>query len=153
MGCPDFATNVTFLPTRQAKRPRHRKRSKRRPIHCPIHGCYLDSVSQKHGLYADQIVQLRSRGYTHKKASLVLGDRPTVSLTGEWLEEFWCPECQSKQWYYVRKEANIYVVTPAPRSLWQTATGVIDPKGNTSVSQYTKTNANQHRLKSSRFNF
>jgi hypothetical protein len=45
------------------------------------------------------------------------------------------------------------MVTPAPRSLWETATGVTDPKGNPSVSQYTKTNANQHRLKSSRFNF
>lgn len=88
-----------------------------------------------------------------KKASLVLGDRPTVSLTGEWLEEFWCPECQSKRWYYVRKQDSIYMVTPAPRSLWETATGVTDPKGNPSVSQYTKTNANQHRLKSSRFNF
>ncbi|UAJ72888.1 hypothetical protein IQE94_00505 [Synechocystis sp. PCC 7339] len=153
MGSSEFSSNITFLPTRHPKRSRNRKRSKRRPIHCPIHGCYLDSVSQKHGLYADQIVQLRSRGYTHKKASLVLGDRPTVSLTGEWLEEFWCPECQSKQWYYVSKEANIYIVTPAPRSLWKTATGVIDPKGNPSVSQYTKTNASQHRLKSSRFNF
>ncbi|AGF51810.1 sll0812 [Synechocystis sp. PCC 6803] len=153
MGSPEFSPNVTSLTTKPPKRSRHRKRPKRRPIHCPIHGCYLDSVSQKHGLYADQIAQLRSRGYTHKKASLVLGDRPTVSLTGEWLEEFWCPECQSKRWYYVRKQDSIYMVTPAPRSLWETATGVTDPKGNPSVSQYTKTNANQHRLKSSRFNF
>ncbi|AIE72596.1 MULTISPECIES: hypothetical protein [unclassified Synechocystis] len=150
MSCPEFTANIAFLSTRQA---RHRKRPKRRPIHCPIHGCYLDSVSQKYGLYADQVAQLRSRGYTHKKASLVFGDRQTVSLTGEWLEQFWCPECQNRQWYYVRKQDNIYVVIPAPHSLWQTASGVIDPHGNPSVSQYTKTNANQHRLKSSRFNF
>ncbi|MBE9174545.1 hypothetical protein IQ225_03025 [Synechocystis salina LEGE 06155] len=160
MSSPEFSSNVnvTFLTTKTLQGSRHRRRSKRRPIHCPIHGCHLDSVSQKHGLYADKIAHLRSRGYTQKKASLVLGDRPVISLTGEWLEEFWCPECQSKQWYYVRKEANIkeaniYVVTPAPRSLWQTATGVIDPKGNPSVSQYTKTNASQHQIKSSRFNF
>lgn len=153
MGSSEFSPNITFLPTKHSQSSRHRKRPKRRPIRCPIHGCYLDSVSQKHGLYADQIAQLRGRGYTHKKASLILGDRQTVGLAGEWLEEFWCPECQSKQWYYVRKQDNIYAVTPAPRSLWETATGVIDPKGNPSVSQYTKTNASQHRLKSSRFNF
>ena len=137
-----------------SRRPRrNRKRSKRRAIYCPIHGCYLDSTSQKHFLYADQSSQLRSRGYSHKNAVLVLGDRGTVSLSGEWLEEFWCNECQTKQWYYVQKQEKSYILTPAPRELWQNATGVVNSQGNPSVGEYTFRCASQSHLKSSRFNF
>lgn len=152
----EYMGSSTFPPTeliRQNQSRRHRKRSKRRAIYCPIHGCYLDSTSQKHTLYADQVAQLRSRGYSHKNASLVLGDRPTVSLSGEWLEQFWCPECQSKEWYYVQKREKTYILISAPRELWQTATGVISPRGNPSVSEHTLRYSRQSHLKSSRFNF
>ncbi len=138
---------------RLRKRNRNRNRSKRRTILCPIHGCYLDSVSQKHAIYADQVEQLRKRGFTHKTASLIMADRTTVGLQGEWLEAFWCPCCQSKQWYYIRKQENRYLVCVAPAELWQNAAGVISPKGNPSVSEYSQKYASQYHLKSATFRF
>jgi hypothetical protein len=40
---------------------RNRSRSQRRAIFCPIHGCYIDSVSQKYSLFADHVQQLQDR--------------------------------------------------------------------------------------------
>ena len=137
----------------QRPRRRNRNRSKRRGIFCPIHGCYLDSVSQKHALYADQVEQLRQRGFTHKTASLIMADRTTVGLQGEWLEAFWCPLCQNKQWYYIRKQENRYLICVAPTELWQNAVGVISPQGNPSVSEHTQRYASQYHLKSAKFRF
>lgn len=117
------------------------------------YGCYLDSVSQKHAIYADQVEQLRQRGFTHKIASLILANRTTVGIQGEWLEAFWCSHCQDKQWYYVRKQDNRYLVCLAPTELWQNAAGVILPQGNPSVSEHTQRSASQYRLKSSQFRF
>lgn len=144
--------SVVLLPPKGQSR-RNRKRPKRRAIYCPVHGCYLDSVSQKHHLYADQVSQLRSRGYSHKNASLVLSDRQVVSLDGEWLEQFWCPECKSKHWYHVRRQGKEYFLRPAPKGLWQNATGVTTPEGNPSVGQFTRYSSRQCHLKSSKFNF
>lgn len=135
----------------QTRSQRNRKRSKRRSIFCPIHNCYLDSVSQKHPLYADQVAQLRQRGFSHKTATLIMSDRATVGLQGEWLEAFWCPMCQTREWYYVRKQDNRYLVCLAPKELWQNAAGVINPLGNPSVSEYTQRYASQYHLKSSKF--
>jgi hypothetical protein len=51
---------------------KRRNRSKRRAIYCPVHGCYIDSVSQKHRLYADKVEHLRSRGMGRKAAVRVM---------------------------------------------------------------------------------
>lgn len=60
-------------------------------------------------------------------------------LSGEWLEAFWCDECQSREWYHVRRfENNQYEVSIAPTELWQQATGVIHPHGNPSVGEFTR---------------
>lgn len=134
-------------------RKRHRSRSKRRGIFCPIHGRYLDSVSQKHAIYADQVEQLRQRGFAHKTAALIMADRTTVGLQGEWLEAFWCPICKNRQWYYIRKQEKGYLVCIAPTELWQNAAGVINPQGNPSVSEHTQRYASQYHLKSSKFRF
>lgn len=130
---------------------RNRKRSKRRGIYCPIHNCYLDSVSQKHPLFADKIEHLRERGKSKKVASLVVNAHGAVAIEGEWLESFWCNECRTATWYHVHKQGNIYSVFLAPDYIWQQATGVIDPKGNPSVGEYTKTHARNAGL--SRFTF
>ncbi|MEY2985692.1 MAG: hypothetical protein RLZZ568_2309 [Cyanobacteriota bacterium] len=140
---------MTFVTHHRSRR--NRNRSKRRAIFCPIHGCYLDSVSQKHPLYADSIAQLRQRGFTHKTASLIMSDRTVVSLQGEWLEAFWCPHCQAKQWSHVRKQESRYLVSVAPTELWQKAAGLINPEGNPSVSEYTQRYASQNHLKSAKF--
>jgi hypothetical protein len=128
----------------QKRCDRNRKRSKRRSIYCPIHGCHLHSVSQKHPLYADRAEQLQERGIARKYALLAVATRTTVTLTGEWLEAFWCDECHSTEWYYVRRlEGNRYEVSLAPPELWQQAIGVIHPQGNPSVSEFTRKIARQ----------
>ncbi len=117
---------------------RNRKRSKRRSIFCPVHGCYLDSVSQKFNLYADRVEQLKSRGMGKRAATLLVANSSTVSLQGEWLEAFWCEECQCSSWYYIRKQGPHYSVAQPPESIWQQASGVISPDGNPSVGEFTR---------------
>lgn len=128
----------------QRRCDRNRKRSKRRAIYCPIHGSYLDSVSKKYRLFADQAGQLEQRGLSRRAASLSIANHTAVPIQGEWLEAFWCEHCQQKNWYYVRQsDDGIHNISLAPRELWQQVTGVIDPHGNPSVGEFTRTNAKQ----------
>ncbi len=116
---------------------RNRKRSQRRAIYCPVHGSCLDSCSQKYPLFAEKVEHLRERGHSRRKASIVLKIYGTVPLPGEWLEAFWCPDCQETKWYHIRKKDSQYFVSLASRELWEQVTGVIDPRGNSSVSEFT----------------
>lgn len=116
---------------------RPRKRSKRRAIFCPIHECHLDSVSRKYPLFADQVEQLRKLGIGQLRAKLLLNSRTAIPLSGEWLESFWCAECQSKDWYWVKLQDARYQVQLAPQALWQYAVGVHHPHGNPSVGEFT----------------
>ncbi|MBE9034329.1 hypothetical protein [aff. Roholtiella sp. LEGE 12411] len=129
---------------------RNRKRSKRRAILCPVHGCCLDSVSQKYRLYADTVGQLQQRGINRRKSLILLTTQTAVPLVGEWLEAFWCDQCQQTKWYHIKKaqqgafhssQAQIYEVSLAPTEVWQQATGVIHPQGNPSVGEFTKRHA------------
>lgn len=120
------------------RQDRNRKRSKRRAIFCPIHQCYLDSVSQKYSIYADQAGQLQQRGINRRNALMLVSSRTTVNLEGEWLEQFWCKYCQTNQWYHVHKQGHTYSLSSVPPELWQQATGVIDPHGNPSVGEFTR---------------
>ncbi|NJK38241.1 MAG: hypothetical protein HC835_11330 [Oscillatoriales cyanobacterium RM2_1_1] len=123
----------------QKRCDRNRKRSQRRKIYCPEHHCYLDSVSPKYPLYADQIGQLQSRGMNHKNAAMLITARTSVPLTNEWLEAFWCQECQETNWFYVvKKGQQLYAATPATRELWQKVTGLSDPSRNPSISEFTQ---------------
>lgn len=123
----------------QRRCDRNRKRSKRRAIYCPVHGCHLDSTSQKHSLFADQAGQLQQRGVTRRNALMLMASHTAVPLEGEWLEAFWCPECQKTEWYHVRKSNEQgYEITSAPAELWQQVTGVIHPQGNPSVGEFTR---------------
>ena len=121
-------------------RRRNRKRSKRRAIYCPIHGCYIDSVSQKHRLYADKAEHLRERGMGRKASLRVMASYTTVPLDGEWLEAFWCEECQQNEWYWVTQnpETKTYTLNRIPENLWQQAQGVILATGNPTVSEFTR---------------
>ncbi|WP_026735609.1 hypothetical protein [Fischerella sp. PCC 9605] len=129
---------------------RNRKRSKRRAIYCPIHGCYLDSVSQKYPLFADRPGQLQQRGMGRQTALLLVATKTTVSLQGEWLEEFWCKQCQRTKWYHVKKCGSTYNVSVASPELWQQAMGVIHPEGNPTVSEFTRRHARMLGTKSSK---
>ncbi|MGD1907683.1 MAG: hypothetical protein ACFB0C_17080 [Leptolyngbyaceae cyanobacterium] len=127
---------------RRRRCDRNRKRSKRRAIYCPEHGCYLDSASQKHRLYAESPQHLKERGVGRRTALLLFATATTVPLDGEWLECFWCDQCQETNWYHVRKVGDReYQLSPAPRELWQQATGVITTNGNPTVSAFTRRHA------------
>ncbi len=118
---------------------RNRKRSQRRAIHCPRHGCLVDSVSQKHGVFADRPEQLQERGVNRKTAMLLMTNRTTVAQSSEWLEAFWCDECQATQWLHVRKVGERqYEVKATTAEIWQQVSGVIDPLGNPSVGEFTR---------------
>ncbi|MFN6564370.1 MAG: hypothetical protein RMY28_031885 [Nostoc sp. ChiSLP01] len=125
----------------QDKCNQNRKRSKRRAIYCPIHRCYLDSVSQKYKLYADRAGQLQQRGIGRQNALILVATKTAIPLEGEWLEEFWCNLCQQTKWYHVKKYDRTYEVAIAPSELWQQASGVIHPEGNPSVGEFTKRQA------------
>ncbi|MEA5566104.1 hypothetical protein [Anabaena sp. UHCC 0399] len=139
----------------QRRCDRNRKRSKRRAIYCPIHSCYLDSVSQKYQLFADQVGQLRQRGMSRRSALLLVANQTAVPIKGEWVEAFWCEHCQQKQWYHVRKtDEQTYEISIAPNELWQQVTGVIDPQGNSSVGEFTRRHARlvgNHAIKDFQF--
>lgn len=123
----------------QVRRQRNRKRSKRRAIYCPIHSCYLDSVSQRHRLYADKTEHLRARGMSRRLSAMVIASHTTVPLVGEWLEAFWCEECQQKEWYWVKQSGEgTYTLSQIPEDLWRRAQGVILPGGNPTVSEFTR---------------
>ena len=126
----------------QKRCTRNRKRSKRRAIFCPKHGCYLDSVSQKYPLYTESADVLRARGLNRFAALTLIATHTTVLLTGEWLEAFWCSECEDVQWYHVKRVGDRdYRLCRASHHLWLQATGVISPTGNPSVGEFTRRQA------------
>lgn len=128
----------------QRRCDRNRKRSKRRAIYCPVHGCYLDSRSQKYHMFADQPGQLQQRGMSRRNALILVANQTTVLIQKEWLESFWCDQCQQTTWYHVCKcDERTYELSLAPQELWQQVTGVIDPQGNPSVGEFTRRQAGQ----------
>jgi hypothetical protein len=127
---------------------RNRKRSQRRALYCPHHGCYLDSASRKYPLYADRPEHLQQRGFNRKTALTLVNSCTAVPLVGEWLEALWCAECQEIQWYHVKQvtgtashQRRSYHLELAPAPLWQQASGVIHPEGNPSVGEFTRRSA------------
>jgi hypothetical protein len=124
------------------RRDRNRKRSKRRAIYCPTHQCHLDSASPKYPLFADTAGQLQQRGLSAKRSRLVISSLGTVPLQGEWLEAFWCDQCEETQWYHVSKvDDRNYTIRLAPRELWQQVPRVIQPEGNPTVGEFTRRQA------------
>lgn len=128
---------------------RNRKRPKtKRAIHCPIHKCSVESVSQKHLVYADRPEQLQQEGMGKRSAQMLISAQGPVTLNGQWLEKFWCSECQELKWYHVRQCDRTYEISIAPREIWQRSQGVYNPGGNPSVGEFTQQNARGIRNKS-----
>jgi hypothetical protein len=122
----------------QRRCDQNRKRSKRRAIYCPLHECHIHSVSQKYTLFTDRVEHLQQRGITRRDALMLVANKTTVPLDGEWLEAFWCDDCQETKWYHVRKYEGRYELTIVPAELWQQAVGVIQAQGNPSVGEFTR---------------
>jgi hypothetical protein len=129
------------------KARRNRKRSQRRQIFCPIHDCYLDSVSQKHSIHADRTEHLRAAGFGRATATMLMAEYTTVPLAGQWLERFWCEDCGTAEWYRVERYqkdgqgAARYHLALADRELWERVAGVTHPDGNPSVGEFTRRQA------------
>jgi hypothetical protein len=104
-------------------------------------------VSQKHSLFTEQVSHLQQRGIARREALLLVATRTAVALEGEWLEAFWCEECQTTTWYHVHKQDGVYILAAAPAELWQQASGVIHPHHNPGVSEFTVRSARQSGLK------
>ena len=122
----------------QKRCDRNRKRSQKRAIYCPKHQCFLASRSQKYPLFADTAGQLQERGMGQLNARMLIAAKTTVPMGGEWLEAFWCEDCQETKWYRVRKHERTYDLIVAPSELWQRATGVTYPDGNPTVGEFTQ---------------
>jgi hypothetical protein len=107
-----------------------------------MHQCFLESVSQKYQLFADQPGQLQQRGMSRQSALMLISNHRAVPLEGEWVEAFWCEQCQQVKWYHVRKSDNCtYKLSSVPQGLWQQVAGVIHPDGNPSVGEFTRRQA------------
>lgn len=137
------ASSPTPAPEESRRCDRNRRRSKRRAIYCLEHRCLMDSVSPKHPLYAVSVAQLRQSGIPRKQALTLMSSHETIPLFDQWIECFWCPQCQRREWYHVRKLERSYLVSIAPPELWQRATGTINPDGNPSVGEFTRRQARQ----------
>jgi hypothetical protein len=128
----------------QEKSVRNRKRSKRRQIRCPKHHTCLDSLSPKYKIYVEEIKDLRQRGVSRKSALMLLANQKVVSLSDEWIECFWCSECQEHQWYYVKEPVpRQYELKLVDQNQWKQVQGVIYPHGNPSVSEFTRRSASK----------
>jgi hypothetical protein len=123
---------------------RSRRRPRRRELFCPSHPEQkLISVSGKHHLYLTDVGQLVIRGLSRKKADEILAAfNHVLPLNDEWLECFWCDDCQNSVWWHVkRKDRLSHSLHPAPRELWEQATGVIRPEGNPTISEFSRRHA------------
>ena len=70
-----------------------------------------------------------------------MATQAAVVLNNQWLEAFWCEQCQETNWYHVRHSDGTYYVSLAHQALWQRAIGVIDAEGNPSVGEFTRHHA------------
>jgi hypothetical protein len=86
---------------------RNRNRSKRRQIFCPMHGCQMDSVSSKHSIFGDRVEHLQQAGFDRGLANMLMNEHTTISIPGEWLEKFWCMECDQAEWYRVKRYPSV----------------------------------------------
>lgn len=73
-----------------------------------------------------------------RSAQMLITAKGTVTLNGQWLEKFWCSECQESKWYRVSKCDRTYNISVAPTEVWQRSQGVSNPEGNPSVGEFTR---------------
>jgi hypothetical protein len=89
-------------------------------------------------MFAERSSQLQQRGMSRRSAMMLVATRTAVPLEGEWLEAFWCIECQQTKWYHViKRDSRTYEISLAPRELWEQVTGVVYPQRNPTVGEFT----------------
>ncbi|MBW4589687.1 hypothetical protein G7B40_030940 [Aetokthonos hydrillicola Thurmond2011] len=132
---------------KQIRGDRVRRRPKRRGIFCLNHPeTYLESRSRKLRLFAIEEGQLSAKSRRKGSIQKVLASNGAQVLPGEWLEQFWCPQCQVTAWYHVTQKEQNFAVSPALSSFWKQVSGVSWPGQNPTVSQYSQNQAHGNRL-------
>jgi len=93
-----------------------------------------------------KIEDLVQRGMKRRKAKLIIMAYPVLTMSNEWLEQLFCPECGTARWCHVIRHDRVrHEVAWAPRDLWQQV-GHVDPaSSNPSVSEYTRREAKRQK--------
>jgi hypothetical protein len=144
--CSDCSDPAT--PSAQAPQRRNR-RAKRRELFCPAHPEQLiEGNGQKYFLHLLKPEELKARGMSHKRAQLVIQTYPVLVLSNEWLEELFCPQCNSSRWHHITQLNRVaHHVRWAPRELWQQVAHVDPLHPNPTVSEFTRRSARRFSLK------
>lgn len=141
----------------QTSSNRHRnRRPQARQLFCPAHPEQrIEGNGKKYFLHLLSPEELQARGFSDRKARLVIQAYPVLVLSNEWLEELFCPACGTSRWCHVTKvDGVVHTVRWAPRDLWQQVAHVDGLVPNPSVSQFTRRSARRaspHRPDGRRF--
>lgn len=137
MRSPDSSSAPETAPKRQRRRPR------RRELFCPAHPeQHIQGNGRKYFLHLLSAEELKQRGFSDKRARLVIQAYPVLVLSNEWLEELFCPQCGTSRWCHVIKhDRGEHTVRWAPRTLWEQVAHVDPLQPNPSVSDFTRRQA------------
>lgn len=126
---------------------RSRQRGLRRQLHCPAHPDQLiQGNGKKYFLHLLSPEELKQRGYSDKRARLIINAYPVLVLSTEWLESLFCPKCGTSHWYHIiRHDSRIHTVRWASRDLWQQVAHVDPSESNPGVGEFTRREARRQR--------
>lgn len=124
-----------------------RQRGRRRQLHCPAHQEQLiHGNGKKYFLHLLSPEELKQRGYSDRKARLIINAYPVLVLSNEWLESLFCPKCGTSHWCHViRHESNVHTVRWASRDLWQQVAHVDPSESHPGVGEFTRREARRQR--------
>ena len=139
-GCGTELNSHRVQPNSFSESPRRNRRPKGRQLFCPAHPeQQITGNGRKYFLHLLQPEELRSRGFSDKKAKLVIQAHPVLVLSNEWLEELFCPLCGTISWCHIQRHDRVHhSVRWASRELWQQVAHVDPLVPNPSVSQFTR---------------
>jgi len=126
---------------------RPRQRPLRRQLFCPAHPEQLiQGNGKKYFLHLLSPEDLKQRGYSDKRARLIINAYPVLVLSTEWLESLFCPQCGTSHWCHVtRGDHNVHTVRWASRDLWQQVAHVDPAESNPGVGEFTRREAGRKR--------
>jgi hypothetical protein len=131
-------------PSRE-KRPR--QRALRRQVFCPAHPKQLiQGNGKKYFLHLLSAEELKQRGYSDRRARLIINAYPVLVLSNEWLERLFCPQCGTSRWCHViMYSRNLHTARWASRDLWQQVAHVDPAESNPGVGEFTRREARRGR--------
>ncbi len=131
---------VSASNTPQPRKTRPRQRSRKRQLCCPAHPeQLLAGGGKRYFLHLLTAEELTRRGMASKTARLVIGAYPVLTLSDEWLEELFCPQCGMARWCHVVRHNRVeHTVRWAARELWEQVAHVDPLHANPSISEFSR---------------